>query len=136
MALGISQQMEGTPPTPAPTTAEKLPQPTTVLTPQEPPLGVGKGESTESQAIFSHDKVTRGKGNVGVLTSGGDAQGMNAAVRAVVRTAVQRGVKVFAICEGYKGLIDNQLKEMVKIDYVIIVFLCLRGRYVCEGMFI
>lgn len=52
-------------------------------------------------------------GNVAVLTSGGDAQGMNAAVRAVVRTAVQRGVKVFAICEGYKGLIDNQLKEMV-----------------------
>ena len=145
MALGISQQMEGTPPTPAPTTAEKLPQPTTVLTPQEPPLGVGKGESTESQAIFSHDKVTRGKGNVGVLTSGGDAQGMNAAVRAVVRTALQRGVKVFAICEGYKGLIDNQLKEMVKLSHNHRLFVCLleeeKGRYVkreclCDNLLI
>ncbi len=106
--------MEGTPPTPASTSAERPPQPTTVPTPQDPPLVVAKGESTESHDIFSHDKVARG-GNVGVLTSGGDAQGMNAAVRAVVRTAVQRGVKVFAICEGYKGLIDNQLKEMVKI---------------------
>ena len=53
-------------------------------------------------------------GNIGVLTSGGDAQGMNAAVRAVVRTALQRGVKVYGICEGYKGLIDVHLIEMVR----------------------
>ncbi len=42
---------------------------------------------------------------IGVMTSGGDAQGMNAAVRAVVRTAINRGTEVFAIYEGYKGLI-------------------------------
>ena len=40
---------------------------------------------------------------IGVLTSGGDAPGMNAAVRAVVRAALDRGAKVFAIYEGYQG---------------------------------
>jgi 6-phosphofructokinase 1 len=42
-----------------------------------------------------------------VLTSGGDAQGMNAAVRAVVRTALNRGAEVFAVHEGYQGLVDG-----------------------------
>lgn len=42
---------------------------------------------------------------IGVLTSGGDAQGMNAAVRAVVRTALDRGVDVYAIYEGYEGMV-------------------------------
>ena len=44
---------------------------------------------------------------IGILTSGGDAQGMNAAVRAVVRTALDRGAEVYAICEGYQGLVDD-----------------------------
>ncbi|WP_420176279.1 6-phosphofructokinase [Luteococcus sp. OSA5] len=44
---------------------------------------------------------------IGVLTSGGDAQGMNAAVRAVVRTAIRLGAKPFAIYEGYQGMIDG-----------------------------
>jgi 6-phosphofructokinase 1 len=42
---------------------------------------------------------------IGIFTSGGDAQGMNAAVRAVVRAGISRGCQVFAIYEGYKGLI-------------------------------
>jgi 6-phosphofructokinase 1 len=42
---------------------------------------------------------------IGVLTSGGDAPGMNAAVRAVVRTALSRGVDVYAILEGYNGMV-------------------------------
>lgn len=42
---------------------------------------------------------------IGVMTSGGDAPGMNAAVRAVVRTAINRGAQAFAIYEGYQGLI-------------------------------
>ena len=45
---------------------------------------------------------------IGVLTSGGDAQGMNAAVRAVVRTALDRGVEVYAIYEGYQGMVEGQ----------------------------
>ncbi|MET0863719.1 MAG: 6-phosphofructokinase [Nakamurella sp.] len=42
-----------------------------------------------------------------VMTSGGDAQGMNPAVRAVVRTALNQGAEIFAIYEGYQGLIDG-----------------------------
>lgn len=44
---------------------------------------------------------------LGVLTSGGDAPGMNAAVRAVVRTALDRGIHVYAIYEGYQGMVDG-----------------------------
>ncbi len=44
---------------------------------------------------------------IGVLTSGGDAQGMNAAVRAVVRSALDKGIEVFAIYEGYQGMVDG-----------------------------
>ena len=44
---------------------------------------------------------------IGVLTSGGDAPGMNAAVRAVTRAALSHGVEVVGIYEGYKGLIHK-----------------------------
>lgn len=44
---------------------------------------------------------------IAVLTSGGDAPGMNAAVRAVVRTALDRGVEIYAIYEGYRGMVDG-----------------------------
>ncbi len=44
---------------------------------------------------------------IGVLTSGGDAQGMNAAIRAVTRTALSRGIKVWAIREGYQGMVEG-----------------------------
>ena len=51
---------------------------------------------------------------IGVLTSGGDAQGMNAALRAVVRAALGRGASVYGIYEGYKGLIlgGDSIKKM------------------------
>jgi 6-phosphofructokinase 1 len=51
---------------------------------------------------------------IAVLTSGGDAQGMNSAVRAVVRTGLDRGVDVFAVYEGYEGLTSggNYIKKM------------------------
>lgn len=45
--------------------------------------------------------------SIGVLTSGGDAQGMNAAVRAVVRSALHLGATVYAIFEGYQGMVDG-----------------------------
>lgn len=44
---------------------------------------------------------------IGVLTSGGDAQGMNAAVRAVVRMALEKNIEVFAVYEGYQGMVDG-----------------------------
>ena len=44
---------------------------------------------------------------IAVLTSGGDAQGMNAAVRAVVRTGIDQGAEVYAVYEGYQGLVEG-----------------------------
>lgn len=49
---------------------------------------------------------------IGVLTSGGDSPGMNAAIRAVVRYGLYSGVKVIGIKNGYKGLIDNDTIDM------------------------
>lgn len=48
---------------------------------------------------------------IGVLTSGGDAPGMNAALRAVTRTAICNGLKVKAICRGYKGLLTDEVLD-------------------------
>ncbi|MCI8776294.1 MAG: 6-phosphofructokinase [Oscillospiraceae bacterium] len=49
---------------------------------------------------------------IGVLTSGGDAPGMNAAVRAVVRAAIRKGMQVYGIRRGYNGLINGDVFEM------------------------
>ncbi len=49
---------------------------------------------------------------IGVLTSGGDAPGMNAATRAVVRTALAKGLRVMGIRKGYNGLINGDIFEM------------------------
>ncbi len=49
---------------------------------------------------------------IGVLTSGGDAPGMNAAVRAAVRGALSRGLNVKAIYKGYAGLMSGEIKDM------------------------
>ena len=50
---------------------------------------------------------------IGVLTSGGDAPGMNAAVRAVARTCLNKGIEVYGVKLGYKGLHDG---EFIKFD--------------------
>lgn len=54
------------------------------------------------------------KKRLGVLTSGGDAQGMNAAVRSIVRTSIEMGVDVYAIYEGYQGMVEGgtQIRKM------------------------
>ena len=49
---------------------------------------------------------------IGVLTSGGDAPGMNAAVRAVVRTALSMDMEVYGIERGYEGLLDGEIQKM------------------------
>ena len=49
---------------------------------------------------------------IGILTSGGDAPGMNAAIRAVVRAACEKGMKVYGIRRGYNGLMENDMYEM------------------------
>ncbi|HAR21952.1 MAG: 6-phosphofructokinase [Cryomorphaceae bacterium] len=50
--------------------------------------------------------------NIAVLTSGGDAPGMNAAIRAVTRTALYYGKKVFGVYRGYEGMIENDIVEL------------------------
>ncbi len=50
--------------------------------------------------------------NIAVLTSGTDAPGMNAAIRAVVRTALANNVKIWGIYDGYRGLLDGNIKEL------------------------
>lgn len=49
---------------------------------------------------------------IGVLTSGGDAPGMNAAIRAVVRTGIYHGLEVFGIMRGYSGMLDDDIVPM------------------------
>ena len=49
---------------------------------------------------------------IGVLTSGGDAPGMNAAIRAITRSALTRGVEVMGIYRGYSGLIEGDIKPL------------------------
>jgi len=57
---------------------------------------------------MSTKKVTK----IGVLTSGGDAPGMNAAVRAVVRTAIYHGIEVYGIVRGYNGMVEGDIFKM------------------------
>ena len=57
-----------------------------------------------------------GMKKIGVLTSGGDAPGMNAAIRAVVRAGIYNGCQVFGISGGYQGLIDGQIRRLKSSD--------------------
>ncbi|WEK21806.1 MAG: 6-phosphofructokinase [Candidatus Pedobacter colombiensis] len=50
--------------------------------------------------------------NIAVLTSGGDAPGMNACIRAVVRTGIYNGINMFGVMQGYQGLINNNINPM------------------------
>ena len=59
------------------------------------------------------DKTIR---TIGVLTSGGDAPGMNAAIRAVVRTALGKGLKVRGIRKGYQGLMNEEIIDLSARD--------------------
>jgi len=58
--------------------------------------------------MSEHKKVTK----IGVLTSGGDAPGMNAAIRAVVRTGLYHGLELYGITRGYAGMIDDDITRM------------------------
>ncbi|MFA7367813.1 MAG: 6-phosphofructokinase [Bacilli bacterium] len=51
---------------------------------------------------------------IGVLTSGGDAPGMNAAIRAIVRAGIQKGFEVYGIYDGYKGLYEGKIERLFR----------------------
>ena len=53
---------------------------------------------------------------IGVLTSGGDAPGMNAAVRAIVRKAIFYGVEVYGINRGFMGLINSDFVKLISVQ--------------------
>ena len=54
--------------------------------------------------------------NIGILTSGGDSPGMNAAIRAVVRTGIYFGMDIYGIRHGYKGMIEGDIYKMATTD--------------------
>ena len=56
---------------------------------------------------------------IAVMTSGGDSPGMNAAARAVVRTALYEGVKVYGINNGYQGMLDDDIEELTSLSDLI-----------------
>ena len=76
----------------------------------------------ESKPLYDVNLMTDQKGvqlwlkkeikTIGVLTSGGDAPGMNAAIRAVVRTAIAHGLYVKGIMRGYAGLLAEEIVDM------------------------
>ena len=49
---------------------------------------------------------------IAVLTSGGDSPGMNAAVRAVTRTAIYNNIEVYGVYQGYQGLLDDDIHKL------------------------
>lgn len=86
------------------------------LAPNEPMSisnSISKSISTSNLEQLSFPASKRR--NIAVMTSGGDAPGMNANVRAIIRAAIYRGCKAFAVMEGYEGLVrggPNYIKEM------------------------
>lgn len=53
---------------------------------------------------------------IAILTSGGDAPGMNAAIRAVVRVANRKGIEVYGVIDGYKGLVAGKIYKLENVD--------------------
>ena len=62
-------------------------------------------EAAEAKSLSKIKKI-------GILTSGGDSPGMNAAIRAVTRCAIDNGIKVYGIQRGYQGLIEGEFIEL------------------------
>jgi len=70
---------------------------------------------SKAELIFRRETMNKIT-NIGVLTSGGDAPGMNAAIRAVVRTGIHRGLDIFGIRHGYQGMITGDIFKMQTTD--------------------
>jgi 6-phosphofructokinase 1 len=59
---------------------------------------------------------------IAVLTSGGDSPGMNAAIRSVVRNGLAKGLEVYGIEQGYKGMIENRIRKLESKDVANMVY--------------
>ncbi|KAH3679077.1 hypothetical protein WICMUC_001273 [Wickerhamomyces mucosus] len=73
--------------------------------------------STVNLSSYAQEILSTPKRNIAVMTSGGDAPGMNANVRAVVRAALFRGCKAFAVYEGYEGLVRGGPEYIREMDW-------------------
>ncbi len=58
---------------------------------------------------------------IALFTSGGDAPGMNAAVRSVVRTAIHHGIGLFGVLHGYESMINGEFQQLAKRDVANII---------------
>lgn len=67
---------------------------------------------------------------IAILTSGGDAPGMNGAIRAVVRVAIKRGLEVYGVYEGFSGLVEGKIK---KLGYSDVSEVLARGGTILES---
>jgi 6-phosphofructokinase 1 len=61
---------------------------------------------------FNSERIVNMIKKIGVLTSGGDSPGMNCATRAVVRAGLKSGLEVFGIYDGYKGMVEDNIKKL------------------------
>jgi 6-phosphofructokinase 1 len=77
-------------------------------------MSAAKAKRTSARAAPVRRRQARGLEAIGVLTSGGDAPGMNAAIRAVARSALGHGVAVFGVQRGYEGLMEADLIALNK----------------------
>jgi 6-phosphofructokinase 1 len=75
-------------------------------------------------------QTVEGKMKIGVLTSGGDAPGMNAAIRAIVRKAINQGCEVYGIKRGYSGILEG---DMVKMDSLSVADILHRGGTILQS---
>ena len=69
--------------------------------------------------MYIQDLVNKGgtkMKKIAVLTSGGDAPGMNAAIRAIMRVASRKGVEVYGVYDGYTGLVNGKIEKLKNID--------------------
>jgi len=62
--------------------------------------------------VISKSKVKR----IGILTGGGDCPGLNAVIRGVTKPALDYGLKVFGILDGFEGLVDGRMQELFNAD--------------------
>ncbi|KAJ2283555.1 6-phosphofructokinase, alpha subunit, partial [Coemansia sp. RSA 353] len=83
------------------------PHANTFSIPSSPEIKVEARTEPEVPPFNLDTPVKGGRKNIGILTSGGDAQGMNACVRAVVRMSIARNCRPFLVYEGYQGLVDG-----------------------------
>ena len=82
------------------------------------------GRNKQQALTARQEEITMAKQvkTIGVLTSGGDAPGMNAAIRAVVRTAINKGMKVKGIMRGYAGLLQEEIVDMESTSVSNIIY--------------